>query len=166
MSEMLTKLGIDGKLFIAQLVNFLILFIVLRAFAWKPLIMTLEGRRAKIKKGIDDADRAKQELKDIEKERDEVLTKARAEALHIVDVAEQKASGLKDEKLQQAKDEIEQQMVEAKEQIKGERTASYNSLKQDLAQLIATATGRIVKDLDATAHEKLIQSAIKDLEAE
>ncbi len=163
---MLTKLGIDGKLFIAQLVNFLILFIVLRAFAWKSLIMTLEGRRAKIKKGIDDADRAKQELKDIEKERDEVLTKARAEALHIVDVAEQKASGLKDEKLKQAKDEIEQQMVEAKEQIKGERTASYNSLKQDLAQLIAAATGRIVKDLDATAHEKLIQSAIKDLEAE
>ena len=52
---MLTKLGIDWRLFIAQLVNFLILFAVLRIFAWKPLVTALEDRRKRVKKGIDNA---------------------------------------------------------------------------------------------------------------
>ena len=46
----------------------------------------------------------------------------------------------------------------------GERAASYNALKQDIAKLITAATGKIVKDLDEKAHEKLIQAAIQDLE--
>lgn len=165
MSEMLTKLGIDGKLFIAQLVNFLILFIVLRAFAWKPLLMALEDRKAKIKKGVEDADRAKLQLKEIEKERDVVLTKARAEAMRIVEQAEQKAQAVKDEKIKQTQSEIESQLKEAKEQIKGERIASYDMLKKDLSKLITAATGKIVQEMDAQSHEKLINEAIREIEA-
>ncbi|MFA6099701.1 MAG: F0F1 ATP synthase subunit B [Patescibacteria group bacterium] len=164
MSDMLTKLGIDGRLFIAQLVNFLILFIVLRAFAWKPLVMALEDRRAKIKKGIGDAERAKQQIKDIEKEREVVLTKARTDAMRIMEQAEQKAQILKDEKVKQTQNEIEQELKEAKEQIKGERLASYDLLKKDLSKLITTATGKIVQEMNATGHEKLIQEAITEIE--
>lgn len=161
---MLVKLGIDGKLFIAQLVNFLILFLVLRAFAWKPVVMTLEQRRGKIKQGIANADKAERQLEELEIERQEVLAKARTEALKIVEQAEQKAQGLKEEKLKMAKQEIESQVNDAKEQIMGERAASYNALKQDIAKLITAATGKIVKELDEKAHEKLIQAAIHDLE--
>ncbi len=164
MSEMLIKLGLDGKLFIAQLVNFLILFLVLRAFAWKPLVMALEQRRGKIKQGIANADQADRKLAELEIEREEVLAKARTEALRILDQADQKAQGLKEEKLKMAKQEIESQVNDAKEQIMGERAASYNALKQDIAKLITAATGKIVTDLDEKAHEKLIQAAIQDLE--
>lgn len=164
MSEMFTKLGIDGKLFIAQLVNFLILFIVLRAFAWKPLMMALEDRRAKIKKGIDNADRAKQQIKDIEKEREAVMAKARTEAMRVLEQAEQRAQTVKDEKVKQTQTEIEQQLKEAKEQIRGERLASYDLLKNDLSKLITTATGKIVREMNASAHEKLIQEAITEIE--
>ncbi len=164
MSEMLTKLGIDGKLFIAQLVNFLVLFIVLRAFAWKPLLMALEDRRAKIKKGVDDAEKAKQQIKDIEKERETVMNKARAEAMHMLEQAEQKAQLVKDEKVKQTQTEVEQQLKEAKEQIKGERLASYDLLKKDLSKLITAATGKIVQEMDADSHEKLIQEAIVEIE--
>lgn len=164
MSDMLTKLGIDWKLFIAQLVNFLILFITLRAFAWKPIIMALEERRAKIKKGIDDAELAKRQVKDLEVEREAVLAKARTEAMRIIEQAEQKAQALKDEKIKATQEEIEKERTEAKEQIKGERAASYNMLKQDLAKLIASATGKIVQGLDAPSHDRLIQASIKDLE--
>jgi len=164
MSEMLTKLGIDGRLFIAQLVNFLVLFIVLRAFAWKPLLMALEARRAKIKKGVDDAEKAKQQIKDIEKERETVMNKARAESMHMIEQAEQKAQAVKDEKVKETQVEVEQQLKEAKEQIKGERIASYDLLKKDLSKLITAATGKIVQEMTAESHEKLIQEAIVDME--
>lgn len=163
---MLTKLGIDGKLFIAQLVNFLILFIVLRAFAWKPIVMALEDRRAKIKKGINDAEKAKQQVKEIEKEREAVLAQARTEAMAIIEKADKKAVALNQEKIQATQNEIETRMTEAKEQIKGERTASYNALKQDLAKLISAATGKIVENMDQKSHDALIESAIKDLSTE
>ena len=165
MSDMLTKLGIDWRLFLAQLVNFLVLFLVLRFFAWKPLLASLEERRNKVKQGVADADAAAQKLKDIEREREETLFKTRAEAMRIVEKAEERASSLKDEKLRLAKTEIEQQITEAKEMIKGERAASFDALKQDVAKLVTEATGKVVNQMDAKGHNQLIQEAIKDLES-
>ncbi len=164
MSEMFTKLGIDWRVFIAQLINFLILFLILRAFAWKPISAALEARREKIAKGINNAKDAEDRLLSIEKEKNDVLAEARKEAHKIIDDAKQKASVLKDEKLRMAKTEIDKQVTEAKEMLVGERQATYTALKNDLADLITKATGRIVKDLDTEAHKKLIDDAIKDLE--
>lgn len=164
MSEMLTKLGINWEGFIAQLVNFTVLFLILRFFAWKPISAALEQRRQKIAKGISDAQRADEKLAEIETERNEVMTEARKEASQIIEEAKQKASNLKDEKMRLAKQEIEKQVTEAKEMIVGEREATYSALKQDLALLITNATGKIVKDLDDESHKKLIDEAVKDLE--
>jgi len=165
MSDMLTKLGIDGKLFLAQLVNFLVLFLILRFYAWKPLLNALEERRNKVKKGITDAELASQRLQEIAREREETLSKTRAEAMRIVEKAEERANALKDEKLRLAKTEIEQQITEAKELIKGERTASYAALKNDVARLVTEATGKVVEKMDAKGHNQLVQDAIKDLES-
>lgn len=164
MSEMLTKLGIDWKIFIAQLINFSVLFLILRIFAWKPITAALEQRRQKIDKGIENAKAAEDKLEAIEQEKNQVLSEARKEALHIIDDAKQKASSLKDEKLRLAKTEIDKQVSEAKEMILGERQATYTAIKHDLADLITKATGKIVKDLDAEAHKKLIEEAVSDLE--
>jgi F-type H+-transporting ATPase subunit b len=164
MNEMFTKLGINWQSFIAQLVNFTVLFLVLRFFAWKPITASLEQRRQKIAKGIDNAKRADEQLESIEIERKEAMTDARREAAKLVDDAKTKASTLKDEKMRMAKVEIEKQVTEAKEMIIGEREATYTALKQDLANLITKATGKIVKDLDDDAHKKLIDEAVKDLE--
>ncbi|MDF1497501.1 MAG: F0F1 ATP synthase subunit B [Patescibacteria group bacterium] len=164
MNEMLTKLGINWQSFIAQLVNFVVLFLILRYFAWKPITAALEQRRQKIAKGIDNAKRADEQLESIEIERKEAITEARKEANKIIEDAKQKASVLKEEKMRMAKVEIEKQVDEAKEMIIGERDATYSALKNDLANLITKATGKIVKDLDDAAHKKLIDEAVKDLE--
>ncbi len=164
MSEMLTKLGIDWRIFIAQLINFLILFLILRTFAWKPISATLEARRAKIAKGINIAKDAEDKWQSIEKEKNDILSEARKEAHKIIDDAKQKATILKEEKLRMAKTEIDKQITEAKEMLVGERQATYTALKNDLAILITKATGKIIKDLDAETHKKLIDEAIKDLE--
>jgi len=164
MSEMLTKLGINWQGFIAQLINFTVLFLILRFFAWKPITAALEHRRQKIAKGIEDAKRADDQLESIERERKETMTEARKEASQIIEDAKQKAAVIKDEKMHLAKMEIEKQVDEAKEMIVGEREATYSALKQDLADLITKSTGKIVKELDDEAHKKLIDQAVQDLE--
>lgn len=162
---MFTKLGIDWKLFIAQLINFMILFLVLRAFAWKPLLGALNERRQKISDGIDNAKNADEKLMQIEEEKEKTLTEAKAESYKIIEEAKQKANKLKEEKIHATQVEIEQKFDEAKEQIQGERNATYSALKQDIVKLISAATGKLVKNLDDKAHEKLIQDAINDLES-
>ncbi|MFZ6015099.1 MAG: F0F1 ATP synthase subunit B [Patescibacteria group bacterium] len=164
MSEMLTKLGIDWKLFIAQLINFTILFLILRTFAWKPISAALEARRKKIRKGVEDAKRAEEQLQSIESERNAALGDARKQALQIIDEAKKKADKINEDKMRMAKEEIEHHIDEAKEQIRSERNASYLALKQDLAVLIKAATGKIIANLDNEAQEKLVQDAIRDIE--
>ena len=56
------NLGIDWKIFLAQLVNFGIVFFVLKKFAFSPIQKLLKERQSKIEKGLDDAARSASEL--------------------------------------------------------------------------------------------------------
>ena len=56
------NLGIDWKIFLAQLVNFGIVFFVLKKFAFSPIQKLLKERQSKIEKGLNDATRSASEL--------------------------------------------------------------------------------------------------------
>ena len=86
MSELLNKLGIDYKLLIAQIINFLVLLFVLWKFAYGPILAILEKRQKKIEKGLADAEAAEKRLEESEKKQKEVLRKARTEAKEIVEM--------------------------------------------------------------------------------
>ncbi len=57
--KLITALGLDYRILLAQFFNFAILLFVLWRFAYKPVFNILEERRAKIAKGISDSDQAK-----------------------------------------------------------------------------------------------------------
>mgnify|MGYP001588456271 CR=1 FL=1 len=63
--ELISKLGIDWKLLVAQIVNFFILLFVLYKFAYKPVLEMLEKRSKTIEKGIHDAKASEERLKEI-----------------------------------------------------------------------------------------------------
>ena len=79
MSELFSKLGIDWRLLVAQLANFLILLFVLRRFAYKPLLKLLEERKQRIADGLANAQKAKSNLEEAEKERQEIISTAKKE---------------------------------------------------------------------------------------
>ena len=60
--ELLSNLGINGKLLLAQIVNFFILLYILKRFAYKPILKVLDDRKEKIEKGLRDAENAKDKL--------------------------------------------------------------------------------------------------------
>ena len=77
MAELLSNLGINGKLLFAQIVNFLIIFALLGKFVFPKVIKFIEDRKEKIKKGLELTEKAEQEMQRINDARSRELEKAR-----------------------------------------------------------------------------------------
>ena len=75
---------VNPGLAIWAIVVFLVLFFLLRKFAWGPLLRFLEAREERIKKSLDDAQKAQEELERLNRESAEIIKKAHAEAEEIV----------------------------------------------------------------------------------
>src|SRR4026207_455340 len=74
----------DPGLFIWTIVTFLVLLALLAKFAWRPLLSALDARQNAIRKSLDDAQNARQELERLNRESALILNKARAEADQII----------------------------------------------------------------------------------
>src|SRR5205814_9464227 len=83
----------DPGLFIWTLVTFLVLLALLAKFAWRPLLQALESRQESIKKSLDDADKATQELERIQRESAEIIRQARINAESIIARSEERRVG-------------------------------------------------------------------------
>src|SRR3990167_3579776 len=73
MELLLEKLGLEPHILLAQIINFLILIFVLRRFLYKPLIKFLDKRKDIIEKGLNDAQKAKEELSKIQTIKEEKM---------------------------------------------------------------------------------------------
>ncbi len=112
--EILQSFGIETKLFVAQVINFLILAFLIRAFLYKPLRRALEERRERIRKGLSDADQAKLSLEETDRNRKAVLLAARTEAQSIIEGARGTAEEIRQKIIVDSKAESERIMEQAK----------------------------------------------------
>lgn len=160
MKEFLHSFGVEWKILIAQVINFAILFFVLKRFVFKPVMRILERREQKIKTDKKAADETAQKFVEIAKTREEILRKTRAESQKIISDAETAAERLKDELKREAQREVEKIMAAGKKQIDDDRKKAEASLKKDIGGLVALAVEKSVGDaLNKRAHEKLVDEA-------
>jgi len=158
-------LGLDWKLFLAQLVNFGLLVFILSRFAFKPLIAAMKARRKEIEEGISNAERAKKSLADADREVKALETKAHREARDIVDASRLDAERVRAELLVQAKAEAEREQTQAKERIASERDAMMRSLRGELAGLVVLATEKVAGEhLPESSRRSLAEEAVNGLE--
>ena len=75
---------VDPGLFIWTILTFLVLLTVLAKFAWTPLLVALETRQNAIRKSLDDAQQAKQELERLNLESAQIINRARVEAEAVI----------------------------------------------------------------------------------
>src|SRR5512136_1154217 len=85
--EALQKLGIDFKVLIAQIINFGILFFILKHFLYKPILNGLDKRKKRIKESLEKAAEIEKRSAESEKEYNERMLKANQEATVIVEKA-------------------------------------------------------------------------------
>lgn len=150
---------------IAQMLNFLILVVILRVVAYKPIVKMLKEREEKIassiKKADDDAAAAEATLKDYQAQ----LATARTKAQEIMDKAEKRAQDEHAAKLQETNNEIKQMKEAAQQQIDRERSQAVEQLKSQMVTLSLAAAQKIVsKNMDAAENEALIGEFIDQLD--
>jgi F-type H+-transporting ATPase subunit b len=164
MAELIEKLGIDWKLILAQIVNFAILFFVLRKFAYKPILELLEKREKRIKEAQDFAegvDKKMKELDDLTKER---LNDASKKADEIVHKAKESAKEREKEIVAAALEKSKKMVDEAKWMANQEKEKALQELKGEMGSLVVLAAEKVInKDIKAEELKHLEKEAVKYL---
>lgn len=143
--ELISKLGINLGMLIAQLVNFLILLFVLKKFVYGPVLEKLEQRKAMIAKSVSDAKTAEETLKDIEKARAEMLEKTKSQALSMIEAAAASAQQAKDSITESARREAQEIFDQSKLQIAREKEKMLKEASEELGQLVVKAAEKIIE---------------------
>lgn len=140
------QLGLNLGYLLLQIFNFLILFVVLRVWVYKPILGLLDKRRQNIAQGLEDARVAAEARANAEKEAAEIISDAQTEASQIVREANERAQDVAKE----VKAEAEAEAVKAREVALAEAEAERNRILGDLrgqvAALSISATQKLVGD--------------------
>ena len=158
------KFGIDWKLMIAQLINFAIIFLVLRAFVYKPILGILDKRRKKIEEGLTFAEKAKNELASIETLKSDELNKARSESLIIVKAAEGAAGKVRDEIVAGGEAEKQKIITSGKALLAEQKARMEKGIYEEAVSLVEVALGKVLGKTEFKSEEKqLIAQAVAEI---
>lgn len=161
MNELVHNLGIDWRLLIAQVINFVILFFLLKKFLFKPVLGLLEKRREKIEKSMRDAERIEKELAAIREKREEIIKTANQKAEEILHEAKEIAESQKTKILADTKKETEKMLDEARASIEKEKDKLVDEAREDLAELVLLATEKVVREkLDEEKDGELVREVL------
>jgi F-type H+-transporting ATPase subunit b len=153
----LEGLGINGGFLLAQIFNFLILFVALTALAWRPLIRFLEGRRETIAKGLEDARAAEQARANAEREAQKLIDQRRAEANKLVEEGRARGEEQARAVLADAQREAENIRTRARADAEEERNALLGEVRSQVAQLAIAAAERVIQQsLDQQRSQAII----------
>ncbi|MCL5666696.1 MAG: F0F1 ATP synthase subunit B [Patescibacteria group bacterium] len=152
-------LGINWKLFLAQIVNFGIILLVLWKWVFIPVAKKLQERTDKIEKSLNDAERIEKEKKEFEAWKNEQMANARKEAGSIITAAQADAGKAKEQILREAKTEQQKIVDQAKQQIEEEKTHALSQAKTEIANMVTVAAEKILR---GKLNEKNDQELIKE----
>jgi F-type H+-transporting ATPase subunit b len=156
--------GFDTKIFLSQVISFVIVALVLRRFAYKPILAILEERRQRIAEGLLNAEKIKQQLAEAEQRHAEILTKANERAQNLIDDARVSAAHVADQKQQEAISAAEQIIAKAREAVVIEREKTMADLKRELGRLVVDTTAKVTgKVLTADDQRRLQEEASRQL---
>ncbi len=160
------QLGINLGFIIVQIINFLLIFIVLRKWVFIPIADVLKNRREKVAKGLEDARVAAEARANAEAEAEKILAEAQAKASELIREATVRAEEATREIKVEADKEAAEIRKNALADIEEERDQLLGEVRGQIAALAMAATQKLVKEsLDASRQRELIEeffSGIKD----
>lgn len=156
-------LGINLPGFLAQIINFVLLLVLLRFLLYKPLLRVLDERRRRIEEGLRSAERMREQAAAGEREVQARLEEARREGQALVAQAQQVANRIQEEARQAAQKEAEAMLARARNEIQLERDAAIAELRREFADLAIRAAERVIgQSLDGQAHRRLIDEVLAE----
>ena len=152
-------------LMIWTLICFGITFFVLRKYAFGPIQRTIDERRDRIRKAVDEADNARNEARELLEQHRALIGEAKGEAADILADARRVADAQIERVKAEAEEERARRLEETKRQIEAETKRSIDAIRGEVADLTLEATARVTgKVLDAEDQRRLIAEANEELD--
>ncbi len=156
------QFGLKGDIFVAQLVNFIIVLVVLWRFAYKPIVRMLDERSERIEKSVKQAEQIEKRVDAIEKEREEILNVARTEAQGIAQKAHEQVEERREEMVEAAKREVERVIGKGKQKLAEEKESMLRDLRKDVIDIAALAAEKILKgEVDKNKAQSLAEEVVR-----
>jgi F-type H+-transporting ATPase subunit b len=147
-----------------SIVIFVLLFLGLSKFAWKPMLQGLTRREENIRSALDQAEKTRQEAMNLQGEVDAKMHAAGGEAARIMDVARREAQGLKEQFLGEAKAEIQAERDRQRREIDTAKDQALQEIWQKSVTLAALmSTKAIRRGLAEADHRRLLDESLAEL---
>jgi F-type H+-transporting ATPase subunit b len=145
-------------------VIFILLLVILKKFAWKPILKAVDDRNNSITEALSSAEKAKAEMEQLSANNEKILQEARIERDSII----KEARAIKENTISEAKNkasiEAEKIILSAKEQISNEKMKAMTALKNEIADISIQMAEKILKSelKDEKSQKKLIEETLKN----
>lgn len=164
MSELINQLGIDWRLLLAQVVNFLILLYVLKRFAFEPLKKALHNRQKTLERGLEDAKKAEEERENLRTLRQELRIRAQKEAEVLLGEARMKGAKEYEEYVKKAEKRAGEIVALAKQEIVNEKEKALGEARGELGAMVMMATEKVLREkVDERKDREFIERALKEI---
>lgn len=137
-------------LFVWTLIAFLAVFFILRKFAWKPILNTLNERETGIADSIAAAERVKKEMAQMQSDNEKIMLEARAQSAQML----KEAKDMKETIINKAKEETkavaDKMIAEAQQQIQQQKMAALTEVKNEIGKLAVEVAEKVIRKQLAT----------------
>lgn len=156
-------LGVDLKVLVIQLITFGLAYLVLRRYAFGPIIRVMQERRETIEKGVRLGEQMQKQQAELDAKVQKALADARGQADQIVAGANEEARATVREAEDKARAKADGILAEADSRIAQDTARARVKLEKELVGLISDATEAIIDEkVDATKDAALIDKALKE----
>ncbi|MFH0759393.1 MAG: F0F1 ATP synthase subunit B [Bacteroidota bacterium] len=143
---------------------FLILLFVLGKFAWPAILTAVSARNESIRKALDAAEKAKEEMARLKADNEKILAEARAERDALMKEAKLMKDRLIAEAKEKATEEARKLVKSARESIQTEKAAAINDMKIQMASISVDIAEKILRAKleDSKAQKELVSKLINE----
>ncbi len=145
-------------------ITFVLLLLILKKMAWKPILNSLNEREKLIKESLEKADNARREAEKLIEENKAALSKAEEEAQKIIAQGREFSEKLRDQILIESKSEAKKIIDLANAEIARKNQEAFNQLKEEVANIAINAAEKIIREnLDADKQKNIVKKYLSDL---
>ena len=163
MEKLLSEFSIG--LFFWQTIIFIFLILLLKKYAWKPILDAVNEREQGIKNSLLSAEKAREEMASLQSDNEETLKKARLERDGLLKEAREIKQKLIDDAKNEANVEAKKIIIQAQETIESEKNAAIIDLKNQVADLSVEIAEKVLKEKlsDDKSQMNLVKELVKDV---
>ncbi|MFC2098876.1 F0F1 ATP synthase subunit B [Bacteroidota bacterium] len=148
-----------------MLLMFIIVLVVLKKFAWKPILTALENREKSIEDSLRSAERAREEMEQLKADNEKILIEARLERDGMIKETKQMSEEILVKARVKASDEGKRLIQAAKQQIEHEKSSAMAEIQKQVANLSVEIAEKILREKlkDDKQQKDLMDKLLKDI---